>query len=540
MMTVRIFSFLFFLGLPLLLQAEDDGKTNALLVELDKAIGRAEQYKKEKEQHIRALKKQLAASHGSIGEQYDICRQLTRAYEYYRCDSARLYALKQLTIAEASAETPWVIDSKIQLASVLFKAAMFDKSLELLGSIPGEALTKAQEIEYYKAYYETYVFWLEFYNDGYGDPAITRQRDFYYEQFLDVLPKSAYEYASYYGIKYINTGQMEKAEQVLYIYLPKAKLGTRPYSILNSVLSFFYRVKGDTAKVKAHLALSALSDIRGNIMENVSLRELATLLYETGDINRANNYIKKSMEDANFYNARIRNFQTSKVLQIINKAYQTNQATQQRKLERLLIIISVLSCGLLTGIFFIVREVRKVSRAKKEISTINEQLKLNNLALAETNHIKEEYIGHFLGLCSLYIEKMDKYQKKLYNKAKTSNAEELFNTIKSTQFIEDERTEFYHKFDESFLKLFPDFVHRFNALLPDSEKVTLKPNEKLTTELRIFALIRLGITDSTKIAEFLNYSLATIYNYRSRYRNKSIVPRDEFENEIMKIGVNAV
>ncbi|WP_353196832.1 DUF6377 domain-containing protein [Parapedobacter defluvii] len=539
MMTVRIFTFLFFLGLPFFVHAGDDAKTNALLVELDKAIGQAEQFKKEKEQHIRTLKEQLATPGLSVGEQYDVCRNLTHAYEYYRCDSARQYALRQLDIAEASGDISRIIDSKIQLASVLFKAAMFDKSLELLGSIPKETLTAAQEIEYYKAYYETYVFWLEFYNDGYGDPSMTQQRDFYYEQFLRVLPQSTYEYASYYGIKYINTGQLDKAEKVLYIYLPKAKLGTRPYSILNSVLSFFYRVKGDSTKVKAHLALSALSDIRGNIMENVSLRELATLLYESGDINRANSYIKKSMEDANFYNARIRNFQTSKVLQIINRAYQTNQAAQQRKLEYLLAVISVLSFGLLIGIFLIIREVRKVSRAKKEISTINEQLRQNNLALAETNHIKEEYIGHFLELCSLYIEKIDKYQKKLYNKAKTSNADELFNTIKSTQFIEDERTEFYHKFDESFLKLFPDFVHRFNALLPEGEQVTLKPNEKLSTELRIFALIRLGITDSAKIAEFLNYSLATIYNYRSRYRNKSIVPRDEFENEIMKIGVNS-
>lgn len=530
--------FLFLFAFSVLVHAHEDKKLNALLTELDKAIVQGEQYRDEKERHISLLKKQLDTPNLSIADQYGICNQLTDAYEYYRCDSARLYALKQLSIATASGNGLWITNSKIQLASILFKAAMFDKSLELLGSIAAATLTEAQEIEYYKAYYETYVFWLEFYNDGYGDPSITQQRDFYYEQFLHVLPKSTYEYASYYGIKHINTGEMEKAEKVLYMYLPKAKLGTRPYSILNSVLSFFYRVQADTSKMKAHLALSALSDIRGNIMENASLRELATLLYESGDVDRANTYIKKSMEDANFYNARIRNFQTSKVLQIINKAYQTNQAAQQRKLERLLVVISILSGILFIGIFLIVREVRKVSKAKKEISAINEQLKLNNFALAETNHIKEEYIGHFLGLCSLYIEKMDKYQKKLYNKAKTSSAGELFNTIKSTQFIEDERTEFYHKFDDSFLKLFPDFVNKFNALLPSDEQVTVKPNEKLTTELRIFALIRLGITDSTKIAEFLNYSLATIYNYRSRYRNKSVVPRDKFENEIMKIGGN--
>lgn len=542
-LTVKIFSFLaVFCAFT---QAAERPKLLALLDELDKTIVDEAKYKEQKEQYILNLKSKFNTAGLAIDERYEICSQLTNAYEFYRCDSARLYALNRLSIAENTRNENWIIESKIQLASVLFKATMFNESLALLASINEHGLSDLQEIEYYRAYYETYVSWLEFFEDGYEDESFRHQRDFYYEAFLKVLPKSSYEYASYYGIKYINTGELDKAEQVLYVYLPQAKLGTRAYSILNSVIAFYYQRKADALKIKEHLALSALSDIKGNIMENASLRVLATILYEEGDVNRANAYIKKSMEDANFYNARIRNFQTSKVLQIIDKAYLTHKAEQQRKLEQLLIIISVLSLILLVGIFFIIRQIRKISKAKQEISNINQQLKHNNLALAkanhalaETDHIKEEYIGHFLGLCSLYIEKMDKYQKKLFNKAKTSTADELFRTIKSTQFIEDERAEFYDNFDSSFLKLFPDFVHKFNALLPDDEKITLKPNEKLTTELRIFALVRLGISDSTKIAEFLNYSLATIYNYRSRYRNKSLVPREDFEREVMKIGSN--
>ncbi len=510
----------------------------SLLQQLDIEVAQATGYRTEKERYIRELQDRRKTPGLTAEERYEVNERLTHAYAYYRCDSARVYALAQLDAAMLAGRSEWIIDSKIRLASVLFKAAMFEAALELLGSIDPGSLRDTQQLEYYKAYYEAHVFWLEFYDDGYGNAAMAQERDRYYESFLSVLPKSTYEYASYYGIKHINDGYLEQAEKVLYVYLPNAKLGTRPYSILNSVLAFLYRTKGDPEKEKAHLALSALSDIRGNIMENASLRELATLLYEAGDIARANAYITKSMEDANFYNARIRNFQTSKVLQIINKAYEANQAVQRAKLQRQLAVISVLSVVLLVGIFLIIREVRKVSRAKKQIVVINEQLKDRNRALAETNHIKEEYIGHFLELCSLYIEKLGKYQKKLFNKAKTSNAEELFKTIKSTRFIEEEREEFYQKFDDSFLKLFPDFVARFNSLLPEHEQMTLKPGERLTTEMRIFALIRLGITDSNKIAEFLNYSLATIYNYRSRYRNKAVVPRDEFENEIMKIGAS--
>ncbi|MCD7930297.1 MAG: helix-turn-helix domain-containing protein [Tannerellaceae bacterium] len=278
-------------------------------------------------------------------------------------------------------------------------------------------------------------------------------------------------------------------------------------------------------------------------MENTSLRELANYLFEENKIDQANRYIKKSMEDANFYNSRIRNFQTSRVLPIIDRAYQEDRARQEKKMQVFLLIISILSLVLLSGLFVLFRQIRKVSATRKKISDMNEQLQINNQILADTNkaltdtsQIKEEYIGRFLGLCSVYIEKMEKYRKCLLNQAKSGKAEDLYKMIRSTQFIEDERTEFYNTFDDSFLNLFPDFVERFNALLPEEEKVILKPNEKLTTGLRIFALIRLGITDSTKIAEFLNCSLATIYNYRSRYRNKALVPRDEFEDEIIKIG----
>jgi len=543
----RLSLFIILLSTCALAQAKKNTKLDSLYMKLDEAIGNENQYQEQEEKFISKLKHQLDDSHLSIDDLYSIYHQLSNEYEFYRCDSARFYALKRLSIAESSGKTNWIIDSKIQLASILSKAVMFNEAVDLLEGIPVKELSKQQEVNYYKAFYEVYVFKIDFFEDGYGDELLNQKRDFYYENFLKVLPTNIYEYASYYGIKYINNHEFEKAKKVLYDFLPNVKIGTRPYSILHSVLGFLYEQTGETEKVKEYLALSALSDVQGNIMENASLRSLAAILYDEGDIDRANTYIKKSMEDANFYNSRIRNFQTSKVLSIIDKAYQIDRIKQQKKLEKLLIIISILSFVLLIGISFIIGQIRIMSNAKKKISVFNEQLKLKNIALAEanhaladTNHIKEEYIGHFLGLCSVYIEKMEKYQKKLCNKAKTSTVEELYKTIKSTQFIEDERVEFYTNFDDSFLKLFPDFVDKFNALLPEKERIILKPNETLTTELRIFALIRLGITDNTKIAEFLNYSLATIYNYRSRYRNKALVQRNEFEKEVLKIGSNAI
>ncbi|MDL2303712.1 DUF6377 domain-containing protein, partial [Bacteroides sp. OttesenSCG-928-D19] len=531
--------FIVLLAISPFVQAKKSSRLDSLLVVLDKEIVN-EKYKEHKENELSFIRNQLNNPALSFNEQYTLYSRLTNEYEFYRCDSAYRYAQKLYEVAELTGKKEFVIDSKIKLASILFKTAMFDDAIELLDSIDEKELTATQRFDLYKAYYEAYVSRIAFYEDGYAEEELDVKLNYYYDAFLAILVEGTYEYASYYGIRHINNDELNKAESVLYAYLPKAQMGTRPYSIVTSVLSFLYERRNDAEKVKESLALSALSDIKGSIMDNLSLRTLASMLYEEGDLRQANSYIKKSMDDANFYNARIRNIQNSKVLSIIDKAYQVDRAQQQRRLVAMLVIISVLSVFLLVGILFIIRQMKKLSKAKQEISGMNEKLKLKNqaleetnLALADTNHIKEEYIGHFLGLCSLYIEKMEKYQRKLFNKAKTSTAEELYKTIKSTQFIKDEREEFYNNFDDSFLKLFPNFVEDFNALLPEEERIVLKVNEKLSTELRIFALIRLGITDSNKIAEFLNYSLATIYNYRSRLRNKALVPKNEFESVVM-------
>lgn len=537
-MRQKIYLLILLLLTCVFVEAKSNTNLQLLLVDLDKAIANINKNKQYKDSKISSLKHSLDKAQLSLEEQYDIQNQLYTEYEFYKCDSARYYALNKLSIAEKVGNEKWIIDSKINLASVLFKIAMFNNAIDILDSIEGTILSETQKIEYFRAYYETYVAWVDFAEDGYGDAWLYEKRDFYYNAFLNVLPIDSYEYACYYGIKYINENKLDEAEKILLGYQNRLKSGTRPYSILNSVLCYLYQHKGCIEKEKEYLALSALSDIEGNIMDNASLRSLAGILYEEGDIDRANYYIKRSMEDANFYNARIRNIQVSKVLPIINQAYQTDKTKQHQELKQLFTVISILSVILLIAIFFIVRQMRRISKTKRQISLINKQLEKNNIALADSNRIKEEYIGHFMELCSVYIEKMEKYQKKLYNKAKTSTAEDLFKTIKSTQFVEDARTEFYGNFDASFLNLYPGFVDEFNKLLPEKDTILLKPNERLTTELRIFALIRLGIDDSAKIAEFLNYSITTIYNYRSRFRNKSLVPSDQFEEKIKEIGAS--
>lgn len=169
------------------------------------------------------------------------------------------------------------------------------------------------------------------------------------------------------------------------------------------------------------------------------------------------------------------------------------------------------------------------------LSKTNEQLRLVNKELAQTGKLKEAYIAHYLDRCVVYLDKLESYRRSLAKLAMSSRIDDLFKSIKSEQFIKDERKEFYHNFDQAFLELFPHFISSFNELLTDEGKVHPKSNELLTTELRIFALIRLGVTDSNRIAHFLGYSLATVYNYRSRMKHRSKVDKDEFEQAVMNL-----
>lgn len=281
------------------------------------------------------------------------------------------------------------------------------------------------------------------------------------------------------------------------------------------------------------------------------MQALASVLYETGDIEEAYRCIKSSMEDAMFCNARLRTYEVSKIFPIIDLAYQENVNKQKAELQLFLILVSILSFFLIIAVIYVYRQMKRVARIRKELyrtnvklselnqdlQSSNSQLNEVNKELSEANQIKETYIGHFLDLCSTYINKLEKYQNTLNKKAVEKKLDELYKMLKSKEMIENELKELYENFDSIFLHLYPDFVEEFNSLLSENERFVLKPNELLNVELRIFALIRLGITDSSKIANFLHYSANTIYSYRTRVRNKAAVPRDQFEKMVMKIGI---
>ena len=284
-----------------------------------------------------------------------------------------------------------------------------------------------------------------------------------------------------------------------------------------------------------YLALTAVVDLQSATKEYASLQKLAQLMYEKGDIDRAYKYLNCSMEDAVSCNARLRFIEVTQFFPIIDKAYKLKDQRERQISRALLISVSLLSLFLIAAIFYLYRWMKKLSAMRRDLSQANKRLTDVNDELEQTGKIKEVYIARYLDRCVIYLDKLELYRRSLAKMAMASRIDDLFKAIKSEQFIRDERKDFYNEFDKSFLELFPHFIASFNKLLIEEGRIYPKSGELLTTELRIFALIRLGVTDSNKIAHFLGYSLATIYNYRSKIRNKAIGDKEQFEHDVMNL-----
>lgn len=535
----------FILSMPLFANNDID----SLLKVLDSSVDNYQVFSNQKEEQLNKLKDLLKYTNND-DQRYKICGQLYDDYKSYKSDSALTYAQKKLQIAEKMNNRWNLTDAKLNLASIMGTSGMYKESMDILETI------NIQDNPDLKAYY------FHVYRTVYGFMAdytvSTREKERYNklvsnfrDSLLVVNPPNSETHIMVKTDQLIANKKSDEAIKILLTYYPTIKNDKHTRAIIAFCISVTYQKQQNRENEKKWLIISAINDIQSATKDYISLRSLAFLLYEEGDIDRAYKYIKRSLEDALFCNARLRTYEISQMLPIIDQAYQHQSQARQRQLIISLISISLLSVFLLIAVLSVYRQMRKLSVARKdlsqankllndlnkELSETNKLLKHSNETLSEANLIKEEYIGRYMDQCSAYIDKLDDYRRLLNKTATAGKIDDLIQTIKSKQFIEDELKEFYTNFDSTFLQLFPTFVEEFSALLVDNEEIQLKSGELLNTELRIFALIRLGISDSVKISHFLRYSLSTIYNYRTKLRNKSAVPRDEFESYVMKIGM---
>ncbi|MBW4359093.1 DUF6377 domain-containing protein [Flavobacterium taihuense] len=541
-----LFVIISILSFPLFAQ----NNSNVLLFEIDKTIENSFYFTQKKERKIAQLKALLKHTTAST-QQYEITRKLYTDYQSYQSDSALVYARKNFQIAKNLNEPGKLNQAKLNLVAIMGTLGMYKEGIDVLNAI-NTASTPTLKGSFYGV---TRVIYGQM-----ADNASSQQEKEKYlllsKQYRDscvnFYPTHSTPYIIAKADWYLDHKKHAETLDLLLPYFPKIHKKDPNRAIISYIISQAYKQKKDRDEEKKWLSISALSDLQLAKKEYISLRSLAFLLYEDGDIDRAYTYIKRSLDDAVICNARLRTYEISKMLPIISESYQQQNETNRFQLIVFLISASFLAIILLALLFLIIRQMKKLSKAKSdlvlandklselndELNTFNEKLNLSNNTLTEANFLKEIYIGRYMDQCSDYLGKLDEYQRKLNVLATTGKINDLVSAVKSKEYIENELKEFYANFDKTFLQLFPNFIRDFNALLIPEEAIQLKEDEQLNTELRIFALIRLGIKDSAKIAVFLRYSISTIYNYRSQLKNKSAGPRDEFEEKVMQIGAS--
>lgn len=531
------------------LHAADSSRADSLLLKLDQAIKERPIYMEQKELKLVELKRLL---HRQIPdeERFAILGTLLDEYRSFNTDSALHMAEEREQIAIRLGNREYIDNARMNKADVLGMTGMYKEVMDLMRNIHIDRLPVDIHPYYYHIYRTVYGLMADYAVTAYEKKLYTELTDKYRDSLLLVNKDNLLIHTLIQSDQYNVRNEYDKAIRLLTDYLALQKDYEHDVAICAYTLSESYRLKGDKEKEKEYLIVSAMADMKTAVREYISLRKLAVLLYQEGDIERAYSYVKICMEDAAACNARLRKLEILEIFPIINDAYQQKTEKQQEQMKWALVSISLLSLFLLLAIFYVYKQMKKVAAARREVidankrlKELNDELHLSNAQLKEANHsiaensyLKEEYIGRYMNQCSVYLEKMDNYRRSLGKIAATGNVEELYKNIKSSKFIEGELKEFYTNFDNTFLQLFPTFVEDFNALLADDEQISLKAGERMNTELRIFALIRLGITDSVKIAQFLRYSVTTIYNYRTKVRNKAAGDRDLLEQEVMTIG----
>lgn len=507
---------------------------DSLLNVLDKTISERPVYAIKKDALISELKSRLN-NKIFLQDEYSINQNIISEYESFICDSAIAYINKNIIIAEKLNNKEHSSQSRLQLSFVLSISGLFTQALENLHMIEYEELPLHLKVLYcwsYIRYYENLIKYTD--DPRYGDKYLVEKEN-YRDTLMGLLDKGTDMYMKEKAFKLQDIGQYNEACEILTKIFPVHDYPTHGYAMDAMSLAKIYKYMSNSYLEEKYLIIAAITDLELAVKENEALLALAICVYEQGDINRAYNYIKIALDDANFYNSRFRNTVIARVQPIIEDTYLLKIEQQKTNLRIYSILTSIFVIVLVIALCFIYKQIKIVSRARKNLKAMNEKLADINQKLDEANLIKEKYIGYFMNQCAVYIDKLDEYRKNVNRKIKVGQIDDLYNLTSSTRNLEKDVEELYNTFDKAFFKIYPNFVKEFNALLREEERYKLE-KEQLNTELRIFALIRLGITDVNQIAAFLRYSLQTIYNYKSKVKGKAIIESENFEEEVKKIG----
>ncbi|PIB33997.1 hypothetical protein BFP72_00390 [Reichenbachiella sp. 5M10] len=507
-----------------------------LLEQLNSSLEQKDVYTAERLSKIDKLRKRLYANQGaSLEAKFELTNRLYHEYKSFVFDSAFQYGNDLIRLSYEMDNGALVGYSKTNLGFTLMSAGMFKEAFDTLSTVVVKDLMDSTKLDYYALMARALYDICDYSQDGYYSPIYVQRADTYVDFVMRTADPTSYHYLYLNGLRDLRIERTDDAIRYLDRLLHlQPDLEGQQFAITASTLSYLHLKLGDTTQAINLLASACISDIENSIKETSALTSLAQLMYETGHVEEAYRYINESMEDAKYYGAIQRMSQVGKVLPVISAAKLNDVEGQRKKLLIYAIGLTVLALLTLSFTVITIRQKKHLSKKDRIIKDNNNQLRDANTQLWEINKIKDEYLGFYFDLNSKYLDKMTKIKKSIESKLVENRYEDIRYILKKTD-LKKEKADLFTHFDESFVKIFPDFIVRFNELFEEKDQYAPAKGEILNMELRLFALIRIGIRDSERLASILGYSVNTIYAYKNRIKNQSVIPNSEFEDRIMEI-----
>jgi tetratricopeptide (TPR) repeat protein len=513
---------------------------DSLFSVLDQELTKKSYYTEQRLKTIEGLKRKLK-NPTSESERYGLYNQIFEEYKGINFDSAFTYANIIQEQALLSRESAKIEGAKLNQAFILLSAGMFKETQEIVDDIDVSQLTEDNVVHYYILKSRYYYDLCDFVgNETYCGKYVTLGHQFA-DSAIHLAPEESYAYYFISGLKNLRMGKPDEAIADYSVLINDHQLTDNQYAIIASSLSYLYDWKNQQDKSLELLIKAAIADIKSAMKENTAMFRLADISFKVGDNKRAYQYIREAMADAEFYNARQRQFAVGNLLPVIGSKQLALVEQQRSVIFKYATAVTLLVLIIVLFIVVVIRQNRKLKTAQTSLTSMNETLKEINVeltdvnkAIREANKIKDEYIGYYFNVNSEYIGKIEHFKKSLSQRL-TARMYDSIEQMVDRIDLKKEREDLAVGFDKVFIKLFPNFVTKFNELFADKDKIVLAEGQILNPELRIFALIRLGIQDNDKIAKILNFSVNTIYAYKTRIKNKSLVPKEEFERKIMEI-----
>ena len=513
----------------------------ALLQKLDRVIEESETIVAEKNKKIATLK-QMAAKENNTALLLEIYHELSEEYYVFKFDSAKVYVEKGLALAKKVQNSRYIVTNTIMKAKLLSIGGLYSEAINTLNTIEQDSLGEQNMLfDYNIAYSTIYSYWADYCNDDTYSPIYRERSNAYLKNAIANIDKNNAAYDYYMGEYYVYIDKDDdKALKHYFRTLEKNGMTSRVYAMASFAIANNYSAHENMEKYEEYLIKASICDILCCTKENLAIQDLAMHLFkqDNENIERARVYINTAMDDAKSYNNRLRILEISQKLPIIVSTYHKRLTTQNSTLMYAVWGISLLVVTMLVLLYFFVRQNKLLSKRRHELhvsnnmlTETNERLNHANEQLLDTNRKREGLAKLYIDLCAKYIDKMAKFQVMVQRKIKANQINELMSYMSSSRLNYEDADTFMKRFDEAFLNLYPSFVTEFNALLKEDEQVITKNPHSLTTELRIFALIRLGVKESSEIAALLYYTPRTIYNYRSAFKNKAL-DRESFEERV--------